>query len=303
MEDLDILRRYKNISVNRTKILQHYLNLFVSVAATAMESTEDSEQTAGVEIESAKAGVFKMPVGTTSLAMKKKSAEVARAFTDNDLDKCDTEPSPSVTVDSSLSNQPLAQTDGAVTSKSVISGVKQKLSSKSFSPAEQLKESEAVIPYKEPPWSGITDKPYYFEVVKNGAVTDHIELTTKSYYVFGRLPSCDHSMDHPSLSRYHAVIQHCAKTNSEGHDLGWYLYDLDSTHGTWMNKSKVTPRVYHRLRVGYVVKFGGSTRLYILQVSQLNFYHTQMYGWAKLGPKIEVANGPGQKFNGPGRGA
>ena len=227
---------------------------------TVMESVEDNGGTTEQEPENAKAGIFKMPVATPT-TIKKKSTEVARAFSDSDVDKSDTEPT--VTV-SSVANQSSGQTDNAVTS-----GVKQKPSSKSFSPAEQLKDSEAVIPYKEPSWGGITDKPYYFEVIKNGAVTDRVELTAKSYYVFGRLPSCDHSMDHPSLSRYHAVIQNCAKTNSEGHNLGWYLYDLDSTHGTWINKSRVTPRVYHRLRVGYVVKFGGSTRLYILQVGQL----------------------------------
>jgi len=228
---------------------------------TDMESIEDSDGTTEQESENAKAGIFKMPVATPSSTIKKKSAEVARAFSDSDVEKSDTEPSTPV---NSISNQSSAKSDDAETC-----GVKQKPSSKSFSPAEQLKDSEAVIPYKEPPWGGITDKSYYFEVIKNGAVAERVELTSKSYYVFGRLPSCDHSMDHPSLSRYHAIIQNCAKTNSEGHDLGWYLYDLDSTHGTWINKSKVTPRVYHRLRVGYVVKFGGSTRLYILQVCQL----------------------------------
>ena len=239
-------------------------------AVIVMESAEDSSGTSDRETENAKAGIFKMPVVTPSSAIKKKSAEVARAFSDTDLDKSDTTPNASVTADNSILSQSSTKTDNTVKNKNATSGIKQKSSSKNFSPAEQLKESEAVIPYKEPLWGGITDKSYYFEVIKNGAVAERVELTTKSYYVFGRLPSCDHSMDHPSLSRYHAIIQHCAKTNSEGHDLGWYLYDLDSTHGTWINKNKVTPRVYHRLRVGYVVKFGGSTRLYILQVCELN---------------------------------
>jgi len=230
-----------------------------------MESADVDNSTAVDESENAaaKSGMFKMPVATPSATVKKKSADVAPAFSDGDLDKSDTG---SAAGGSLVSDQSLAETDSAVRKKTASSSVKEKSTSKSFSPAEQLKESETVIPYKEPSWGGITDKPYYFEVIKNGAAADQVELTTKSYYVFGRLPSCDHSMDHPSLSRYHAVIQHCAKSNSEGHDVGWYLYDLDSTHGTWINKSKVAPRVYHRLRVGYVVKFGGSTRLYILQV-------------------------------------
>jgi pSer/pThr/pTyr-binding forkhead associated (FHA) protein len=77
-------------------------------------------------------------------------------------------------------------------------------------------------------------------------------------------------MDHPSLSRHHAVVQFCrvpSADENDKRDVGWYLYDLDSTHGTWINKNKVPPRTYMRLRVGYVIKFGGSTRLFILQVS------------------------------------
>jgi len=249
--------------------LKYDLSLFVCVVV-GMESVEENNRTADCETENAKSGIFKMPVAAASSVVRKSSAEVAKAFSDSDVDNSGTKPDAAVTVDNSVSTETSAKT---VSDKNVTSGVKQKPLSKIFSPAEQLKESEAVIPYKEPCWGGLTDKSYYFEVVKNGSVTDRFELTDKSFYVFGRLPSCDHAMDHPSLSRYHAVIQHCAKTNSEGHDLGWYLYDLDSTHGTWINKSKVGARVYHRLRVGYVVKFGGSTRLYILQVWNLGFHY------------------------------
>ena len=48
---------------------------------------------------------------------------------------------------------------------------------------------------------------------------------------------------------------------------GFYVYDLGSTHGTYLNKQKVRPRAYCRLRIGQMVKFGGSTRLFILEVS------------------------------------
>ncbi|XP_067940040.1 kanadaptin-like isoform X2 [Watersipora subatra] len=46
--------------------------------------------------------------------------------------------------------------------------------------------------------------------------------------------------------------------------VGWYLYDLNSTHGTVLNKQRVAPNEFHRLRVGYTFKFGGSSRLHIL---------------------------------------
>ena len=136
---------------------------------------------------------------------------------------------------------------------------------KYLSPAEQLKHTQIPVNYKEPPWGGIPDKPYLFEVLKSGAIVDSIDLQTKSFLIFGRLPTCDVTLEHPSLSRYHAVMQFCA-TATQLYEVGWYLFDLDSTHGTWVNKMKVKPHVYQRIRVGHVVKFGGSTRLFILQV-------------------------------------
>ena len=142
---------------------------------------------------------------------------------------------------------------------------KAKKQQSSLSPAEKLKQLETPIPYKEPAWGGPSDSDYFFEVLKNGRIISKLELSTKSFHVFGRLPSCDFPMEHPSLSRHHSVVQHCSK-KTDKFDVGWYLYDLDSTHGTWVNKIKVRPRVYHRLRVGHVMKLGGSSRLLILQV-------------------------------------
>ena len=133
------------------------------------------------------------------------------------------------------------------------------------SPAEKLKQNEIPVPYKEPDWGGPSELLYSFEVLKKGVIIDEIDLTTKSFHVFGRLPSCDVPMEHPSLSRYHAIVQHC-NTPNEKHSIGWYLYDLDSTHGTWVNKVKIKPNTFYRLKVGHVVKFGGSTRLHILKV-------------------------------------
>lgn len=40
---------------------------------------------------------------------------------------------------------------------------------------------------------------------------------------------------------------------------------MGSTHGTWLNKRQIPPKVYSRVRVGHVFKFGVSTRLFVLQ--------------------------------------
>ncbi|CAG5866217.1 unnamed protein product [Menidia menidia] len=128
------------------------------------------------------------------------------------------------------------------------------------------------IPYTEPPW-GCTQSelPYALEILKNGAIVDTVPLTDRSYFVVGRLPVCDVALEHPSISRYHAVIQYRGQTGQSGpegctgEERGFYVHDLGSTHGTVVNKNKIPPKTYIRLRVGHVLKFGGSTRLFVLQ--------------------------------------
>ena len=56
-----------------------------------------------------------------------------------------------------------------------------------------------------------------------------------------------------------------AAESSKG-EKGFCIYDLGSTHGTFLNKTAVDPKKFYRLRVGYCLKFGGSSRLFILQV-------------------------------------
>ena len=140
-------------------------------------------------------------------------------------------------------------------------GLKEKPSTK------EKKETIPELPYKVPSWSGIPDDLYNLEVLKNGCIISNIDLTSKPFHVFGRLPNCDVSLEHPSVSRYHAVIQY-KTSDSSNSEKGFYIYDLGSTHGTTVNKSRLEPKRYYRLRVGYVFKFGGSSRLFILQVSR-----------------------------------
>ncbi|XP_051832193.1 kanadaptin isoform X1 [Antechinus flavipes] len=123
-------------------------------------------------------------------------------------------------------------------------------------------------PYKEPEWGGPPDAPYSLETLKGGTILNNRSLEGQSRCVFGRLPSCDVVLEHPSVSRFHAVLQHRARDPAGEEDPsgpGFYLYDLGSTHGTFLNKTRVPPRTYCRVRVGHVLRFGGSTRLFILQ--------------------------------------
>lgn len=76
--------------------------------------------------------------------------------------------------------------------------------------------------------------------------------------MFGRIDLCDFVLEHPTISRFHAVLQF-------RNDGEVFLYDLGSTHGSSINKSQIKKRMYTKIHVGDVIRFGQSSRLYIFQ--------------------------------------
>jgi len=131
----------------------------------------------------------------------------------------------------------------------------------------KTKQKNVEFPHQEPPWGGVPSEhfKYSLTVLKEGIVKGTVDLAGKSRVTFGRLPeACDVVMEHPSCSRFHALIQYCIE-EKEIRKVGYYVYDLGSTHGTYVNKERVKPKVYVRVRVGYQIKFGGSSRLYIIE--------------------------------------
>lgn len=65
--------------------------------------------------------------------------------------------------------------------------------------------------YEAPEWDAAPspEYPMSLEVMKNGIIIDKIDINKKSYFLFGRQPDvCDISLQHPTISRQHAVIQH-----------------------------------------------------------------------------------------------
>lgn len=74
----------------------------------------------------------------------------------------------------------------------------------------------------------------------------------------GRQPDIvDICQDNPTISRRHAVLQH--------KDTGaLFIYDLGSTHGTFVNKHMIPKQQYVPLKAGDLVRFGQSTRSLIL---------------------------------------
>lgn len=122
------------------------------------------------------------------------------------------------------------------------------------------------LDYREPVGSCLpktSGKMYEFEILKNGSIIERVNLMTQRFWVFGRLESCHIVMQHPTVSRHHAVLQYLGEGNEFG-EPGFYLYDLDSTHGTFLNKNRLKPKVHIKVKVGHILKLGCSTRNYIL---------------------------------------
>ncbi|UJR31658.1 hypothetical protein I4U23_019139 [Adineta vaga] len=120
------------------------------------------------------------------------------------------------------------------------------------------------LQYNAPESSAIPPLEFTLEVLRNGAIIDYVPLSYRSYTVFGRSPDSDVVLEHPTISRYHAIIQYKSEFEN-GQSAGLYLYDCGSTHGTFINKKRLEPKVYVRIKIGYIIKFGQSTRLYLVQ--------------------------------------
>ncbi|ODM90299.1 Kanadaptin [Orchesella cincta] len=129
----------------------------------------------------------------------------------------------------------------------------------------------ASLNYSPPPHgSSLADPRYSLEILKNGAIIDTFNFSPddqKGYYIIGRVPGCDIVAENPTVSRLHAVFQFVKGPGGENEEdlgTGLYLYDLKSTHGTFINKNQAFPHKFYRIRVGHVLRFGTSQRMYIV---------------------------------------
>ncbi|KAJ2851341.1 hypothetical protein IWW36_001238 [Coemansia brasiliensis] len=111
------------------------------------------------------------------------------------------------------------------------------------------------LKYDEPATAVPPSAEFTLEVIKAGTLleTRTIKPTTQTYFVFGRLPNCDFSMEHESISRYHAILQFYQNDLVK-------LIDLNSSHGTFVNKRQITT---YELQSGDQIRFGMSSRIWI----------------------------------------
>jgi len=94
-------------------------------------------------------------------------------------------------------------------------------------------------------------------VFKEGEALEQIPISRSHKTTLGRT-DCTITLDHPSLSRKHAMI--CFQ------DLGFTIIDLASTHGTKVDGKRLQQHQPVEIRSGSMLEFGASTRNYVLRV-------------------------------------
>ncbi|XP_068637367.1 uncharacterized protein [Aristolochia californica] len=161
---------------------------------------------------------------------------------------------PKAEIDSSSETQTPLQQDDHNNNHTL----EEKQSSQSPIPSTDEEPKNVPVPYSIPPWSEPPCHSYSLEVLKDGSIVDQFDVSAKGAYMFGRVDLCDFVLEHPTISRFHAVLQF--KGNGDA-----YLYDLGSTHGTFVNKNQIKKKVFAELHVGDVIRFGHSSRLYVFQ--------------------------------------
>ncbi|XP_045196073.2 smad nuclear-interacting protein 1-like [Mercenaria mercenaria] len=127
-----------------------------------------------------------------------------------------------------------------------------------------------VIKYNEPPEARKPKKRWRLYPFKNDEALKPFHMHRQSAYLFGRdRIVADIPVDHPSCSKQHAVYQYRMvpyekEDGRRAHKIAPYIIDLESANGTFVNNKKIEPRRYVELIEKDVIKFGFSSREYVL---------------------------------------
>lgn len=145
-----------------------------------------------------------------------------------------------------------------------------------------------VLKWSEPPDAAVPrDLKWRLHVFKDGAQLEKpLHVYRQSGFLVGRdRKVADLAADHPSCSGQHAVLQFRGVPVPRAEDdpedafgpprkvVKPYVMDLESTNGTFLNGSRLPPARYVEMRPLDVLRFGSSTREYVLM-------HDQMVGAA-----------------------
>ncbi|PPQ77481.1 hypothetical protein CVT25_011351 [Psilocybe cyanescens] len=130
--------------------------------------------------------------------------------------------------------------------------------------------TSTVLKYNEPPEARKPVLGWRMYVFKDAEQVELLHIHRQSAYLVGRdRLVADIAVDHPSCSKQHAVFQYryVQEKDEFGSSKGVvkpFVIDLESTNGTLVNDETIPAARYYELKAGDVVKFGLSTKEYVL---------------------------------------
>ncbi|KAH9985071.1 SMAD/FHA domain-containing protein [Russula compacta] len=130
--------------------------------------------------------------------------------------------------------------------------------------------TSTLLKYNEPPEARKPLVGWRLYVFKDGKQFELLHIHRQSAYLIGRDRTVtDIPLEHPSCSKQHAVIQYrLVQQKDESGDskrvIKPFVIDLESTNGTHVNGEAIPTSRYYELKVSDVLKFGTSSREYVL---------------------------------------
>lgn len=127
-----------------------------------------------------------------------------------------------------------------------------------------------VIKYAEPQEARKPKRRWRLYPFKGEQALPTLFIHRQSCYLIGRdRKICDIPVDHPSCSKQHAVLQYrlVPYTKDDGtksQRVRPYVLDMESANGTYVNNQQIDAKKYVELLEKDVVKFGYSSREYVL---------------------------------------
>lgn len=124
--------------------------------------------------------------------------------------------------------------------------------------------------YAEPPEARIPKRRWRLYPFKGEKSLPTLYIHRQSAYLIGRERKLvDLPVDHPSCSKQHAVLQYRLvpyekEDGTQAKRVLPYVIDLGSANGTFLNNKQIDAQKYYELMEKDVLKFGFSTREYVL---------------------------------------
>lgn len=118
-----------------------------------------------------------------------------------------------------------------------------------------------IVKYAEPPDARKPRTKWRLYVFKGEEELPILYIHRQSAYLLGRdRKVADIPLDHPSCSKQHAVLQYRLVDRR----VIPYVMDLNSANGTFLNNQKIESQRYIQIMEKDVLKFGFSSREYVL---------------------------------------